>query len=63
VKGGKNKMAKGFIIKGSAVRGTKKLIFKTRAEAQRFTRKVGGRAVPIVRQTSTRKLKKRLSIF
>lgn len=56
-------MTKGFIIKGSAVRGTKKLIFKTRAEAQRFTRKVGGRAVPIVRQTSTRKLKKRLSIF
>ena len=63
MKGGKNKMATGFIIKGSAVRGTKKLIFKTRAEAQKFIRKVGGTAVPMVRKTSTRKLKKRLSIF
>ena len=48
-------MATGFIIKGSAVRGTKKLIFKTRAEAQKFIRKVGGTAVPMVRKTPYRR--------
>ena len=36
---------KGYRIKGSLVRGTNSLIFKRKAEASRFARRVGGRAV------------------
>ena len=40
----------GYWIVGSAVGGVKSLLFKTRAEALRFTKKVGGR---VVKKTKT----------
>ena len=36
------KKKKGFGISGSLVRGTQKLVFKTKGEAKSFTKKVGG---------------------
>jgi hypothetical protein len=44
---------KGFTIVGSKVRGTRKLLFKTRREATEF--KLGGRIRPAFRTTRVRK--------
>ena len=38
----KRQLIKGYGIKGSSVRGTSGLIFKTKKEAQKFTKKIGG---------------------
>ncbi len=38
----KKKLIKGFGIKGSGVRGSANLIFKTKKEAERFSKRIGG---------------------
>lgn len=46
----KIKVLKGFGIKGSQVKGTRGLLFKTKKEATSFTKKVGGVVVKKTRK-------------